>query len=349
MWRRAAAVASSSLLGASTAASSRRPVAAAAAAAATQRPAAALAQAAACGGCALALGVGAASSGAGSATRAEEQSAAQGAAPGRCFADAVVVITGGGGNLGLAGAKYFRRAGAHVVLLDAAECPLRSAEAELKALPGTGRCLARVCDITNDADVEAAVKAAEDAFGKITHLWNNAGYQGAILMTENYPVDDFQRVQDINVVGAFRVLKAVAASMQRAGEGGVIVNTASVAGLRGTPAMPAYVASKAAVIGLTMSVAKDLAPHGIRVNAISPALIGPGYMWDRQNELHAASGSPYFARDAEAVARAKVSGVPMKRVGSIEEVVASVAFLMSEDSSYCTGTNLIVDGGLAMR
>merc|ERR1711920_520433 len=116
--------------------------------------------------------------------------------------------------------------------------------------------------------------------------------------------EDFQRVQDINVVGAFRVLQCVA---------------------------------------------KDLAPFNIRVNAVSPALIGPGFMWDRQNELHAASGSPYFAREAGTVAQAKIAGVPMKRLGSIDEVIKAVLFLMSEESGYCTGTNLIVDGGMQMR
>merc|ERR1712174_67260 len=92
-----------------------------------------------------------------------------------------------------------------------------------------------------------------------------------------------------------------------------IVNTSSVAGLRGTPAMVAYSSSKAAVLAMTVSASKDLAPFGIRVNSVSPALIGPGYMWTRQNELHASSGSPYFATDPETVAKNKVSGVPMKR------------------------------------
>ena len=126
-----------------------------------------------------------------------------------------------------------------------------------------------------------------------------------------------------------------------------ICNTSSVAGLRGTPAMPAYSASKAAVLSMTVSCSKDLAPHGIRVNAVSPALIGPGYMWDRQNELHASSGSPYFATDPEVVAANKISSVPLKRLGSIEEVVKSVAFLLSDESSYTTGTNLVVDGGMS--
>merc|ERR1712187_1039351 len=196
-----------------------------------------------------------------------------------------------------------------------------------------------------DTEVEGAVQASEAAFGKITHLWNNAGYQGLVKPTDEYPTSDFQRVQDINVTGAFRVIHFVSRSMKQTG-GGVIVNTASVAGLRGTPAMPAYVASKAAIQALTMTVAKDLAPFNIRVNAVSPALIGPGFMWDRQNQLHAESGSPYFSRDPVVVAQNKIGGVPMKRLGSIDEVVKAVVFLMSEDSSYCTGTNLIVDGGL---
>lgn len=126
-----------------------------------------------------------------------------------------------------------------------------------------------------------------------------------------------------------------------------IVNTSSVAGLRGTPAMVAYASSKAAVLAMTVSTSKDLAPYGIRVNAVSPALIGPGYMWDRQNELHAKSGSPYFANDPETVAKNKVNSVPMKRLGSIREVIQSVAFLLSDSSSYTTGTNLVVDGGMS--
>lgn len=263
------------------------------------------------------------------------------------FPGAVVVITGAGGDFGRNGAICLKREGAHVVLLDAAPQALRVSEQALEAVPGPSS-VAIICDVTSDESVNAAVAEVEKRFGRITHLWNNAGYQGVVKPTDEYPMDDFQRVQDVNVVGSFRVLRAVSRSMRKTG-GGVVVNTASVAALRGTPAMPAYVASKAALLGLTMSVAKDLAPYGIRVNAVSPALIGPGFMWERQNELHASSGSPYFARDAETVAANKVAGVPMKRLGSIDEVLKAVLFLLSEESSYCTGTNLIVDGGLQMR
>ena len=113
--------------------------------------------------------------------------------------------------------------------------------------------------------------------------------------------------------------------------------------------MGAYVASKAAIHGLTMTAAKDLAPHKIRVNTVMPALIGPssGFMWQRQNELHAASGSPYFDRDAAVVATKKIGGVPLKRLGEVEEVVEAVAFLLSDESAYITGTSLVVAGGMA--
>jgi len=148
----------------------------------------------------------------------------------------------------------------------------------------------------------------------------------------------------------FIVLQAVAKKMEAQGKQDTtysIVNTSSVAGLRGTPAMVAYASSKAAVLAMTVSCSKDLAPYGIRVNAVSPALIGPGFMWDRQNELHASSGSPYFDTDPETVAKNKVNSVPMKRLGTVQEVIQSVAFLLSDQSSYTTGTNLVVDGGMS--
>jgi len=103
----------------------------------------------------------------------------------------------------------------------------------------------------------------------------------------------------------------------------------------------------AAIIGMTKSSSKDLAPYNIRVNAISPGLIGPGFMWTRQNELHAAANSPYFAKEPEVVGQNKINSVPMKRLGSIEEVINAVAFLFSDKSSYTTGSNLEIAGGFS--
>jgi NAD(P)-dependent dehydrogenase (short-subunit alcohol dehydrogenase family) len=147
-----------------------------------------------------------------------------------------------------------------------------------------------------------------------------------------------------DVVGVFHVLRA-SVSHLRATHGS-IVNTASHAGVWGPPNMAAYAASKFAVVGLTQTAAKDLAPHGIRVNAISPALIGPGVMWDRQVRLQAEAGSQYFAADPGVVAEQMVGSVPLRRLGSLDEVAGAVLFLMSEDASYITGANIEVTGGI---
>lgn len=210
-------------------------------------------------------------------------------------------------------------------------------------------CETFTCDVTNALSVQETISQVVKQLGGIDLLWNNAGYQGEIKTTLEYDPADFERVMTINVTGMFIVLQAVAKQMskQENSSSCSICNTSSVAGLRGTPAMVAYASSKAAVLAMTVSCAKDLAPYGIRVNAISPALIGPGYMWTRQNELHAQSKSPYFSTDPEVVAESKINSVPLKRLGSVEEVVKSVAFLLSDDSSYTTATNLVVDGGMS--
>ena len=207
-----------------------------------------------------------------------------------------------------------------------------------------------MCDVTSEESVNAAIDSVIAKFSTIDLLWNNAGIQGQITPTLNYSSADFLTVMNVNVVGIFNVLKAVGNKMKLNFEGeggGVIVNTSSVAAIRCTPAMIAYSSSKAAILALTVCAAKDLSPHNIRVNAVSPALIGPGFMWDRQNELHAKSGSPFFASDPETVAKNKVSGVPMKRLGTVEEVLKAVQFLLSDESSYSNGTNLVVDGGMS--
>jgi NAD(P)-dependent dehydrogenase (short-subunit alcohol dehydrogenase family) len=148
-------------------------------------------------------------------------------------------------------------------------------------------------------------------------------------------------VLEVNLLGVMTVLAAAARTMS----GGAVVNIASMAGVSGAPNMPAYSASKAAVIGLTKAAAKDLAPQGIRVNAVSPAFIGPGRMWETQVERQAAAGSQYYATDPDAVAEQMIGMVPMRRYGSVHEVASVVAFLLSDDASYVTGVNIEVSGG----
>ena len=152
---------------------------------------------------------------------------------------------------------------------------------------------------------------------------------------------------DINVIGAFTVLREVANIMKKQEpQGGAIVNTASMAGIGAPPNMIAYATSKAAVKHMTVIASKDLSPFNIRVNSISPAFIGPGFMWTRQVELQAKAGSIYFNEDPNLVAKQMINEVPMKRYGTIDEVIDPVLFLLSDESSYITGTDIKITGGI---
>lgn len=258
------------------------------------------------------------------------------------FAGKTILITGGAGDIGKAAARRFAADGAGVVLLDLNAAKMADVAQELEAYNvqiGTFRC-----DVTASEDVAKAFAGAVEQFGHIDYVFNNAGYQGVFAKTDEYPDDDFQKVININVVGVFHVLKTAAQHLRDSG-GGVIVNMASYAGVVGPPNMIAYTASKFAVIGITQTAAKDLAPYNIRVNALSPSLIGPGFMWTRQTQLQAAVRSQYFDADPKVVERQMIDSVPMRRLGSLEEVANGVAFLMSEEASYITGFNLEITGG----
>jgi 2-dehydro-3-deoxy-L-rhamnonate dehydrogenase (NAD+) len=262
------------------------------------------------------------------------------------FQGKTILITGGAGDIGRATAARFAKDGAGIVLLDINEDKLAEA---VQALGEYGtpvhsfRCDVRRADEVAQA-FKLAVELAVKRSGRLDYVFNNAGFQGAFARTHSYPADDFQQVIDINVVGVFNVLRSAAHCMQQQG-GGAIVNMASYAGVAGPPNMLAYAASKFAVIGMTQTAAKDLAPDHIRVNALSPALIGPGIMWTRQTELQAQAGSQYFDKNPKVVEQQMLDSVPMRRLGRLEEVANGAAFLMSEEASYITGFNLEITGG----
>jgi 2-dehydro-3-deoxy-L-rhamnonate dehydrogenase (NAD+) len=252
-----------------------------------------------------------------------------------------MVVTGGAGDIGVATARLLSSAGAMVALLD------RDGERLGEVMASSGAAAQSLvpfeCDVTCRPAVDDVLSRIAGRLGAIDGVFNNAGYQGLFAPVDVYPLDDVRTVLEVNVIGVFNVLQAALPHLR--GHGSAIVNTASYAGVVGPPNMVAYAASKFAVIGLTQTAAKDLAPRGVRVNAVSPSLIGPGAMWTRQSELQAATGTMYFSSDPNVVQQQMLSTVPLRRLGTLDEVAHAVAFLLSDAASYITGFNLEVTGG----
>jgi NAD(P)-dependent dehydrogenase (short-subunit alcohol dehydrogenase family) len=255
----------------------------------------------------------------------------------------VVLVTGAAGDIGAAVAARLALTGNDVILADHPDLAPRLARSADICRGGGGEVSTTTFDVTDERATDDAVRS----LGQIDGLVNSAGRQGAFAPVHAYPLDDARRVFEVNVLGLLAVLTAASRQMIERGSPGSIVNLASMAGVSGAPNMPAYSASKAAVIGLTKAAAKDLAPAGIRVNAVSPAFIGPGRMWETQVAQQASAGSQYYAADPDAVAAQMIGMVPLRRYGSTDEVARVVAFLLSEEASYVTGVNLEVSGGSA--
>lgn len=254
------------------------------------------------------------------------------------FAGKVAVITGAAGGIGRAAALRFAREGASVVAVDLPGTGLDEVAAAVEA---EGRnALAVPADVTRAADVERYALAAKERFGRIDAFFNNAGIEGWIGPMLAYPEEQFDRVLAVNVKGVWLGMKYVAPVMA-AGGGGVIVNTASVAGLSGTPGIIAYGASKHAVVGMTKTAALELAPAKIRVNAVCPSPIETRMM--RALERGINPDAPEEAKER------MVATNPMGRYGEPEEVAALVAYLCSGDASYLNGAIIPVDGGRMAR
>ena len=259
------------------------------------------------------------------------------------FSGRTVMITGAAGDIGGAAAVRLAAHGARVVLADLTDAVEATASRCADANPAVTP-LTATFDVTDAAAVRDVMDRLAEQGIIADLLFNNAGYQGQFGNIVDYDVADFRRVLDINVTGVFVVLQAFAQHLIEAGRPGAIVNTASMAH-GGAPNMVAYSASKAAVIALTKTAAKDLAHHAIRVNSVSPAFIGPGEMWDRQVRLQADTPSQYFSDDADEVARQMIDAVPLRRYGSLDEVAAAVQFLLSGEASYITAFDIEVSGG----
>ena len=250
------------------------------------------------------------------------------------FTGKVALITGGGGGIGRATALGFALRGAKVMVVDADAV---QGQATADVVTQRGGTVAFVqADVTQSASVQAYVKKTLDAYGRIDCFFNNAGIEGQVCPTQEYDEDVFDKVIAVNLKGVFLGLRHVLPVMVAQGSGAV-VNTASVAGLFGGPGMPAYVASKHGVLGLTKVASTDVAALGVRVNAVCPGPVETRMM--RSLESQRNPGDP------ESIHSAMSRMIPAGRYALPEEIANTVMFLCSDLSSNTTGTQVVVDGG----
>jgi len=250
------------------------------------------------------------------------------------FTGKVALVTGGGNGIGRATSVAFARHGAKVVVVDRDAAGAEATAGIIRQ--NGGETLTVTADVTKSADVKAYVKAALDQFGRIDCFFNNAGIEGKVAPTAEYDEAMFDAVIGVNVKGVFLGLRHVLPEMIRQGSGAV-VNTASVAGLVATPGMPAYVASKHAVIGLTKAAAGEVARKGIRVNAVCPGPVDTRMIHALEEQL--APGNPTSVEERYKTA------IPSGRYTTPEEIANMVLFLCSDLAANITGGQFVVDGG----
>jgi NAD(P)-dependent dehydrogenase (short-subunit alcohol dehydrogenase family) len=250
------------------------------------------------------------------------------------FTGKVALITGAGNGIGRAAALAFASYKAKVVAVDRDGAAAERTAGTIKQQGG--QAIAVTADVTKSGDVQAYVKAALDAYGTIDCFFNNAGIEGKLAPTAEYDEAMFDQVLAVNVKGVFLGLRHVLPVMI-AKKSGAIVNTASIAGLVGSPNMPAYVASKHAVVGLTKAVAGENARLGIRVNAVCPGPVDTRMIHSVEAQINPS--------DPADVGKRYTTAIPLGRYSTPEEIANTVMFLCSDLASGITGAQYVIDGG----
>jgi NAD(P)-dependent dehydrogenase (short-subunit alcohol dehydrogenase family) len=246
--------------------------------------------------------------------------------------DKVCVITGGAGSIGLAAAKLLVAEGAKVMLVDLSEAAVKKAAAEI----GGERVVWAAANVTQSEDVKKCIAATVSRWGRIDVLFSNAGNFGVVAPVADYPEDVFESVLAVHVKGAFLCAKHAVPHMN---DGGSIIITSSIVGVKGDPGAYGYITAKHAQVGLMRVLAKELASRNIRVNTLHPGPVDNSFQLSVEKNLSGALGrdATQFFNDI----------IPLHRHARPEEVARSVLFLASEASSFTTGSLLMVDGGLS--
>lgn len=241
----------------------------------------------------------------------------------------VALVTGASSGIGRATAKAFVEKGYATVLVDRDEQAGKEVEEEFRAL---GDCLFLACDVADDVQVEQTIRRAVQAYGQLDAVFNAAGIDGEMAFTADCSVENWDRIMSVNLRGLWFCMRHELRQMLAQG-GGAIVNCASTQGLNGAVALPAYVASKHGVVGLTKAAALEYVRSNIRVNAVCPGMINTP-MWQR-------AVSPEMEQQL-------LANDPAGRLGQPTEVAQAVLWLCDPAASFVTGHALVVDGGMTI-
>ena len=239
-----------------------------------------------------------------------------------------IIVTGAGGGLGSHTVRLLAERGARVLAVDLDPDRLDALETAAEVVP-------HVADVTDANAVRGAVETAVDRFGQLDGIFNNAATLGPIAPVDEYPEEAFEQTFRVNVRSVFLGMKYAVPALRATG-GGAIVNTASTGGMMGWPNISGYVGSKHAVIGLTRTVALELAGSGIRVNALCPGPMDTTMIWE--------VGEAMAPGDTAEQERLLAATIPVGRLGRPEEVASLAAWLLTDGPEYLTGAVLPVDG-----